>query len=450
MARRRPNIFYIHTHDTGRAIAPYGFKADTPNLSRFASSAAVFRNAHCAAPSCSPSRAAMLTGRWPHQAGMLGLAHFGHRLSDPRHHLIHTLREAGYISVLGGMQHVADRADRVGYDRLLLPVDTEPVVDTVCPAFEAFMNDPPEEPIFASVGFTETHRPFEEPGAGEPPAWCQVPAPMPDTPETREDASAFAASLRRVDEGIGRVLDAIRNAGIWDESIIIITTDHGPPFPEMKCNLTVHGTGVMLMMRGPGIPETAGSNAAVEDGAGAAGTVEPAPPPGSIEPRGGPSLIDSLVSQVDLYPTLCELIGVEKPEWLEGESLLPLLRGERRQVHEEIFAECTYHVEYEPMRAVRTPRYLYVRRFDERPAIVPANCDDGPSKSLFVREGWIDRRPAVEELYDTLLDPQERRNLAGSPQYGEVMGDLAGRLQAWMARTGDPLLDGPLTRNPRR
>ncbi len=415
MAESRPNVVYIHTHDTGRFVAPYGYNAHTPNLSAFAGESAVFRNAHSAAPTCSPSRAALLTGEYPHTSGMLGLAHFGHSLTDPRKHLLYTLREAGYASVLAGMQHVAHDPRSIGYDQLLLDPATVPTVDTVCPAFEEFMNQSPSEPFFASVGLTETHRAFEEPGDREcAPAFCQIPSPIPDTPETREDAAAFAASLRRADEGIGRVLEALRRAGLYERSIIIVTTDHGPPFPEMKCNLTVHGTGVMLFLRAPGV---------------ATGRRD-----------GATHVEDALVSQMDLYPTVCDLVGLEKPPWLEGESLVPLLRGETSHVRDELFAEVNEHVAYEPMRAARTGRYLYIRRFAAEPSINERNCDDGPTKSLFVRNGWLDRPVPTEELYDTLFDPQERRNLAGVEGYAGVLQEMRGRLRRWMERTEDPLL----------
>ena len=413
MAQTLPNIVYIHTHDTGRCISPYGFKADTPNLEAFARNSIVFRNAHSAAPTCSPSRAALLTGQYPHQAGMLGLAHFGHSLKHPEQHLLFTLRENGYTSVLSGMQHVSHHPGDVGYDRLLMSEETTPTVDTVCPAFEKFAAETPAEPFFASVGFTETHRPFEEPTEVDDPALCQIPSPIPDTPQTREDAAAFSASLRRADEGIGRVLTALKENGLYENSIIIITTDHGPPFPEMKCNATVHGTGVMLMMRGPGIP--------------------------SDTETGNFHLQDALVSQVDVFPTLCELTGIAKPDWLQGVSLLPLMRGEVSAVHEEIFAECTEHVGYEPVRAIRTNDYIYIRRFGDPPAVDPRNCDDSPSKSLWLEEGWLDRPVPAEELYHTRLDPQERRNLADVDYYASVREDLRERLGDWMKRTGDVL-----------
>src|SRR5690606_25386251 len=102
----RPNIVYFHSHDTGRYIRPYGHALDTPNYQRLAEEGLLFRQAYPSAPTCSPSRAGLLTGQTPHAAGMLGLAHRGFRLNDPTRHLATTLRDAGYSTTLAGVQHV--------------------------------------------------------------------------------------------------------------------------------------------------------------------------------------------------------------------------------------------------------------------------------------------------------------------------------------------------------
>src|SRR5512133_4145230 len=101
-AGRPPNVLYIHSHDSGRYLQPYGHAVPTPNLQRLASEGVLFRRAFSCAPTCSPSRSALLTGQFPHQNGMLGLAHRGFSMTDYRHHMLHTLRAAGYRSVLAG------------------------------------------------------------------------------------------------------------------------------------------------------------------------------------------------------------------------------------------------------------------------------------------------------------------------------------------------------------
>ncbi|MGD2175797.1 MAG: sulfatase-like hydrolase/transferase, partial [Candidatus Brocadiaceae bacterium] len=116
----RPNILYLHSHDTGRYVRPYGFGVPTPNIQRLAEQGVLFRRSFCTNPTCSASRASLLTGRWPHCNGMTGLAHRGWRLNDYGRHIIHTLHEHDYHSALCGVQHVAsfrdgNASDIIGY-----------------------------------------------------------------------------------------------------------------------------------------------------------------------------------------------------------------------------------------------------------------------------------------------------------------------------------------------
>src|SRR3712207_7397380 len=115
---KRPNILYLHSHDTGRYVQPYGHPVPTPNIQRLASQGLLFRRAFAAAPVCSGSRAALLTGQSSHSSGMLGLAHRGHRLADYEQHLVHVLRDGGYWSALVGESHVSAHPSDVGYDRV--------------------------------------------------------------------------------------------------------------------------------------------------------------------------------------------------------------------------------------------------------------------------------------------------------------------------------------------
>ena len=116
MPSRLPNILYLHSHDTGRYVQPYGHPVPTPNIQRLADQGLLFRQAFCGAPTCSGSRAVLLTGQWAHVNGMIGLAHRGFRLHDYRHHLVHTLRGAGYWSGLVGEQHLSVEPEVLGYD----------------------------------------------------------------------------------------------------------------------------------------------------------------------------------------------------------------------------------------------------------------------------------------------------------------------------------------------
>ena len=171
-----PNILYIHSHDTGRNIQPYGHAVPTPHLQHLAEQGILFRQAFCAAPTCSPSRAALLTGQSPHNSGMLGLAHRGFSLFDYRQHIFHTLREAGYTSVLVGQQHIATDRSLIGYDHIAQTRSTR--AEHIVPAAVEFLGRKPAEPFFLSVGFAETHRAFSEPGPEDDARYC-LPPPLP-------------------------------------------------------------------------------------------------------------------------------------------------------------------------------------------------------------------------------------------------------------------------------
>jgi N-sulfoglucosamine sulfohydrolase len=410
-----PNILYVHSHDTGRYVQPYGHAVPTPNIQRLAEQGVLFRQAFCGGPTCSPSRACLLTGMNAHSSGMIGLAHRGFQLNDYRQHLVQVLRQAGYETTLAGQQHEAPKKEMIGYHRLLEAASNRG--REVAPAAVEFLRGRLREPFFLSVGFYETHRQFDEPWAGEDPRYCLPPAPLPDTPETRQDMACFTASARALDDAMGQVFQALDGTGLSRNTLVICTTDHGIAFPGMKCSLTDHGIGVMLIMRGPG---------------------------GVL----GGKVIDAMVSQMDLFPTICEVAGIDKPAWLEGTSLLPLVAGGAAQIHDEIFSEVTYHAAYEPMRCVRTQRYKYIRRYDDRGHPILPNCDDSVSKDVLLARGWRDRAPAMEQLYDLTFDPNETHNVAADPSKSEVLADMRGRLRAWMERTNDPLLGGAVPAPP--
>jgi N-sulfoglucosamine sulfohydrolase len=410
----RPNIVYIHSHDSGRYLSPYGQAVPTPNLQRLAQEGTVFRNAFSAAPTCSPSRAALLTGLYPHSSGMLGLAHRGFSLNDYQQHIVHTLKPAGYISVLAGLQHVAKVPETIGYDKVLPHKDTSAV--HVAPAAVGFLDSRPTSPFFLDIGFFETHREYPEATPEDKANYSPLPRPIPDTAATRGDFARYRASARILDEGVGKVLDAIDRNGYRENTLIISTTDHGISFPRMKCNLTDDGWGVSLIMRGPKLPHAA--------------------------------VCDALISQIDIFPTICDYIGIDHPAWLQGKSFLPVLSGQVPEIHEEVFAEVNYHASYEPKRAVRTSRWKYIRRFGERRTPVLPNCDDSPSKDLWLQAGWGSQVLDTESLYDLLFDPTEHANLINDPGHAQLAQEMRDRLHRWMVSTNDPLLHGPVAAPP--
>ncbi len=282
-----------------------------------------------------------------------------------------SLRPAGYTSVLAGEQHIAKDPREIGYD----------VIGDVIP----------DEPFFLDIGFTETHRPFPE-TTGEAP----VPPFLPDVPEIRRDMAGFAASAERLDERVGATLERLPG-----NTVVILTTDHGIAFPGAKGTLTDQGIGVMLIVSGPGFE---------------------------------PGTSDRLTSQIDLYPTICELAGVPVPPWARGRSLFD-------EENDAVFAELTYHAAYEPQRAVRTKRYKYIRRYaTDRPVL--ANIDDSPSKDYLLAHGLADQVLPREELYD--LREGETHILEDD----DTLNEMRARLDRWMEETDDPLRHGDVDPPP--
>jgi N-sulfoglucosamine sulfohydrolase len=407
---RKWNILYLHSHDSGRYLRPYGHAVPTPNLARLARQGVIFRQMHAAAPVCSASRAALLTGQCPHQNGMLGLAHLGWSLHDYNQVFIHTATRYGYQSILAGLQHIAADPEKIGYDQILPHASNR--AQDVAPAAARFLRSKPKQPFFLDVGFFETHR--EYPQATDNPEYVQPPWPIPDTPETRLDMARFHASARLMDGGVGEVLAALDDARLTQNTLVISTTDHGIAFPDMKCSLRDTGLAVSMIMRGPE-PFTAGK------------------------------VCDALLSQIDVFPTLCDLLGFERPAWLEGKSVLPILQGKQQEINEAIFGEVTYHAAYEPKRCVRTKRWKYIRHFDGRHQPNLPNCDDGLSKDYWLKLDWKDNVTVPgEQLFDLVFDPAERNNLAGEASHQAVLHEMKGRLQSWMESTHDPLLKGPV------
>ncbi len=446
------NVVIIEPEDTGRHFQPYGFGVSTPNIQQLAEEGGLFRNAYCESPMCSPSRAAMLTGETSHESGMTGIAHIGHELRHPERHLANWLAGHGYETALCGQQHEAAKGDRMRKAKEVLGYTTLP--DDPCPddertaqiphgrtrrdfssarAAASYIREDHDSPYFLSLGLWNTHRGFPDLDEHEvDPNYVRVPSHIPDTPEMRRQMAGFCALVQYADECVGMVMDALRESGDIDETLVIFTIDHGIHFPRMKSTLYDDGIGIALIMRFP-------------EGY-----------------RRGES-IDSLVSHLDLYPTLCDYLGLESPEWLEGHSLMPLFRGECEKVRDEIFAEQNFAAIYDPKRCVRTERYKYIRLYD--------SYEWGPEKQIEVKptmdlpapgaiheeigaqrlpneRGLHITRPGDELLFDLYFDPEERINVAGEEKYEEIRQELSDRLDRWMERTDDPLLKGPVPRPP--
>lgn len=414
------NILLMHTHDSGRFLQPYGYAVETPNLQTFAEQGLLFRQAFSVAPTCSPSRAGMLTGQYPHNCGMFGLAHRGFRLPDYKKHIANYLKDFGFETILCGIQHEAPDAEMIGYTRIL----DKQNFDMGCIDFDSFTFDKEnaelvcdylkeyhDKPFFLSFGLYNTHRKWKR---HEDDINSSFVKPFPgifDNEENREDMADYMSSIRLCDMLVGNILKTLEESGLRENTMIIFTTDHGPAIPNMKCTLYDGGTGVALIVDYPNNPAKG-------------------------------KCIDTMVSQLDIYPTICEICGINKPDWLEGQSFQSIL-GNKATSSRALYSEINYHAAYEPMRAVRTERYKYIRRFDNESTVILSNVDNCPEKTFLFENRCFDSiQYDSNELYDLYKDPMEQHNVIDNINYKNIQEEMEHLLEIWMNRTDDPLLSG--------
>lgn len=427
-----PHVLLVHSHDLGRYLSCYGVDVDTPNFDRMADNGALFENHFTTAPQCSPSRGSMWTGNYPHVHGLMGLAHHDWAFSAEQRPLPIRLKELGYDTHLFGLQHVTHDPELIGFEHVhtrgalspgVEPADHEQnLAREVAPFVESFLETGDhDDPFFASVGFFETHLIQDDQGFfgfGEgydtdDPDEVEVPAYLPDTEAIRKDVADMRGMINALDNGMGAILDALEAAGIEDETVVLFTTEHGIPFPRAKGTCYDAGIEGALLMQYPPLID-------------------------------GGSVYDELLSNVDVLPTLIDLVTGDPPEGIDGNSFLPLLKDEPYYPRERLFAEITWHDSYNPIRAVRTDRYKYIRNFWYLPKVYLPNDVYRSRSGHVVREEFSFPARPYEELYDLEEDPYESTNLAAEESYEHVRAALEGELADWMHDTNDPLLDGPV------
>lgn len=421
------NILYIHTHDSGRVLSPYGYDVPTPSLKKFAKDAVLFQQAYCVSPTCSPSRAALLTGTYPHQNGMLGLAQRGFQL-DVSKHLVQYLNNHNYHTLLCGIQHEAGwyldhekGAEMIGYQEDItcdnqdyrqedLPKWDQNNAKTLANWIQKYNS---KKPFFISYGMYATHRRYPDTIADNiDENEVLPPYPIPNTKDTRQDHARYMTSAQVADDCIETVLNAIKKQNLYEDTIIIFTTDHGLANPFSKCTLFDSGIGVSLIMRVPG-SKTNGK------------------------------VIDEMVSHIDVFPTLCDLLNLEKPTYLEGQSFANIFQNEHESLRKEIYGEVNFHTSYEPIRCVRNKRYKYIRYYDgEYLKMNLSNIDESQTKDFFMNHNLQDKIKYKEALYDTYYDLGERNNVIEQVEYKNIIDELRNSLDLHMKKTNDPLLNG--------
>lgn len=418
----KPNVLILSCHDIGTHIGCYGIETvHTPNLDRLAAEGRRFDRAFCTAPTCSPSRASIFTGRWPQQTGVLGLTHgrFAWDLHDDEVHMAQVYRDVGYHTELLGVMHETHRPDRWGYERVWDFEEQRPSCDELaeegCKRITEFAGG--GRPWFMHIGFFEPHKPWSHGGA-EPDdsRGVTVPPYLEDDPAAREQLAAYQGAIRKADAAVGRVLERLAETDQDRDTIVLFLSDHGSPLPRAKASLYDPGLRVALLMRWPGGGWTGGA------------------------------VHDEMISNIDLLPTLCEACGLEAPDRVAGRSFRLLLDGGPYTPNEAVYAQQNYHggpMFFDPRRAVRTERYKLIANFTTAQPWPPQEglrpVDE--VAEVVARANQTGSNPFIE-LYDLQEDPNEFHDLSGDAGRVEVNREMRALLMDWMERVDDPLLYG--------
>jgi arylsulfatase A-like enzyme len=489
----KPNILFLFADDWGKYASIYaevegrGGINDvvrTPNFDKIARQGVLFRNAHVNAPSCTPCRSSLLSGQYFWRTGrgaILQGAVWDAQI--PAYPLM--LRDAGYHigksykvwgpgtpsdAPYGGQQYAYQKAGgRINLfsqnvtqmlkQGAALDAAKEQLYDEARGNFRDFISANQDgKPFCYWFGPTNVHRKWIK-GSGKK-LWNidpetlkgKMPPYLPDVPEVREDLADYFGEIAAWDATIGALLVELEKSGQKDNTLIVISGDHGAPgFPHGKCNLYGFGTNVSLSITGPGV-------------------------------KGG-RVVDDFVCLPDLAPTFLEAGGVAIPEVMTGRSLWPVLRSEKSGLVDEtrtqVFTGRERHVEIAradyspyPQRAIRTAEHVLIINFrpDRWPMGDPYGLEDGqspseddlenetrvthpdedagPTKSWLVRArmvpewkshyDWVYGKRPKYELYDLKQDPHETKNLADDPAHADLKKNLEKRLLEELRRTGDP------------
>ena len=432
-AAEQPNvIFFIADDVSWNDYGCYGSQsARTPNIDSLAANGRRFDNAYLTASSCSPSRCSVITGRFPHNNGGASELHRPlpwHLVKFPSQ-----LRKAGYYTALSGKDHMPQDD----------PPEGNPTPEKTWDHKDNGKNKgnsgghanwvkltrdrPKGKPFFFWFAAYDAHRGWDadrqwqtEFGSRHKKSMVAVPPFLINDDATRDDLASYHNEVTRFDHFIGLTIAELKKQGVLDNTLIFVFADNGRPFPRAKTRLHDSGMKTAIVAHWPI----------------------------GIKAVGRPS--QSVVSIIDLAPTVLTAAGVRPPESMQGVSLLPLFDDPEATVRRYVFSEHNWH-DYEAYgRSVRGDGYLYL--INKRPHLPwqgPADSVRSASHIALLKKKqgnltaaqqdvFLAPRPSIE-LYDVHNDPHQLNNLAGSPQHSSIENKLAAVLNQWQQETGDTI-----------
>lgn len=404
----------------------------TPNIDRFAGEGMRFERAHVTAAICMPSRIAIATGLYGHHSGAMGF----HHATPGTPNVTGIFQEAGYLTgILGKVDHstacLADTWDYSFYRNELGDGRNPDIYKQRCKDFFAKCKTD-RKPFYFMVNSHDPHRPFHtagktnkgsvEPSRTYTPEEVAVPGFLPDLPGVRDEMSTYLNSVRRCDDTFGKTMEALKESGYGDNTLVLFLSDNGIAMPFAKANCYLAATRTPLIMRWPGKIA-----------------------PGTVDKK-------NFVSGIDFLPTMLAAAALPQPDVLDGKSILPLFANRHQKGRDEVFTQIDYKIAGPavPMRCVQNRRYGYIFNPWSDGTFRYRNNNEGLTMKAMNEAARQDADVAArvamyryrvqEEFYDMQNDPDCLKNLMDAPEVAKEREALMARLREWMVETGDPAL----------
>ena len=434
-AADKPNVLIITVDDMScDSVGAYGCPLPTtPNMDQLAGQSLRFDHAHVQVGNCYPSRNVLFSGRYSHNNGAEGF----YQVRDIEYPVMCDLmQDAGYYVAIRGKVPHSTPYTPYHWDDDLTEIDGQKLHIKDVPSYglstaRGIANAKAAgKPFCLNINISDPHKPFWFPNDPHEVSKIftaeEVPVPgfLFDDPVVRAELALYYTSVRRADDAVGSILNALKESGQADNTIIVFLSDHGMPLPFAKTHLYHHSTRTPLMIKWPGVT------------------------------KGGSVESDHMVSAVDFLPTLLDMVGIKHPEGFDGRSFEPVLRGQQQAGRDFVFKVYNENSggNRHPMRGIETKDYLYLfnpwsdgknvfrtatqgtATYRQMKKLAPDN------PTVAARLEVMDHR-TVEELYHVAGDPDCRDNLMGIKRHEAALKDLAAKMEAIMEKSGDHALD---------
>ena len=402
----------------------------TPNLDKFATRSLCFQHGFVNAAICVPSRGIIATGLYGHNSGIYGFV----KLSKKVPTVFETFQKAGYLTgILGKVSHsTPDPSYKWDFehDYQELGAGRSPTkYHDYCAEFFALCKKE-NKPFYFMVNSHDPHRPFygaegrklkgeEVPSKVYKPEEIAVPGYLHDLPGARQELASYYSSVRRLDDTVGRVLQALDDSGLADRTLVVFISDNGSSFPFAKANTYLASNREPFLIRWPGVTKA-----------------------GSVD-------AGHFVSEVDFFPTFMEAAGLQAPAGMDGRSLVPLLKGQEQAGRDHVFTQIDYKAGRDPtpMRCVQDNHYAYIFNAWSDGQHAYKNNNEGETFKAMEVAGSSNpaiqarvemfRHRVPQEFYDLEKDPACTTNLVNDPQHRELAQKYQETLRRWMVDTHD-------------